>query len=634
MTADTGPRPFEELFPQFSDATSEGVVVHRGGVVIAANRAFADLFGFEETEDAIGTTILDLVASQSRDAIIMEGIRLDGRPVLFRTTSTPVEFDGERARAVTARNVIEDSDAEAALREATERFRLAFEGAPIGIALVGTDGRWLQVNPALSEIVGYSAEELSTRTFQDITHPDDLETDLALMHQVLAGETSSYSMEKRYFHADGHVVWINLSVGLVRDPDGRPLYFISQIEDITDRKRVTATVALLERVAVAANEASSADEAYATTLEVVCEHTGWPVGHVYVLTCDGTGDLVSTGLWHLDDAARFESFRLVSDEARWTSGDGLPGRVLETGRAEWVGSAIHPMNLRQAVGVELGLRAAFAFPVLVGRDVVAVFEFFGENAADPDDELLEVMANVGTQLGRVVERARLTEQQEELDTARARFVANAAHELRTPLATLRSVAGLLGTRRDELTADEVAECFDMLDRQGRHLEALVKDLLDLSSIEHGELAVPGEVSPVEVWIPAALELAPAPDGVAVATRLDHGITVAANTDRLIRVLVNLLTNAYRYGGPSVVVSARRDGNEAVVTVEDDGDGVPDGLVGELFEPFTRAGGHPEGGSGLGLAISRRIVEHFGGRITYEARDGGGARFVVRLPAAS
>lgn len=125
----------------------------------------------------------------------------------------------------------------ARLREAEERFRLAFDNAPIGMALVGPDGRFLQVNGSLCEIVGYPAEALLAKAFQNITHPDDLDADLEYVRQMLAGSLRTYSMEKRYLHAEGHVVWINLSVSLVRDEDDVPLYFISQIEDITERKR-------------------------------------------------------------------------------------------------------------------------------------------------------------------------------------------------------------------------------------------------------------------------------------------------------------------------------------------------------------------------------------------------------------
>jgi PAS domain S-box-containing protein len=104
------------------------------------------------------------------------------------------------------------------------------------------------VNPALCRLVGYSADELLALTFQDITHPDDLQADLSLLRRVLAGVQPSYQMEKRYYHKQGHIVWILLSVSLVRDAAGQPLYFISQIEDITERKAAEQALAAQARV--------------------------------------------------------------------------------------------------------------------------------------------------------------------------------------------------------------------------------------------------------------------------------------------------------------------------------------------------------------------------------------------------
>ena len=112
----------------------------------------------------------------------------------------------------------------------------AFEHAPIGVALVSPDGRWLKVNRALCELVGYSEPSCSTRTFQDITHPEDLELDLENVRRMIAGEIRSYQMEKRYVHARGHLVTVLLNVSLVRDGQDRPRYFIAQIQDITERK--------------------------------------------------------------------------------------------------------------------------------------------------------------------------------------------------------------------------------------------------------------------------------------------------------------------------------------------------------------------------------------------------------------
>ncbi|MGQ0843191.1 MAG: PAS domain S-box protein [Sporichthyaceae bacterium] len=127
--------------------------------------------------------------------------------------------------------------AERALRESEEHSRLSFVHAPIGKALVELDGRWRRVNPALTRLLGYTESELLGLTFQDITHPDDLDADLEKVEHLLAGKIDSYQMEKRYFTATGTTVWVLLAGSLVRNEDGSPSYFIAQIQDITELKR-------------------------------------------------------------------------------------------------------------------------------------------------------------------------------------------------------------------------------------------------------------------------------------------------------------------------------------------------------------------------------------------------------------
>ncbi len=124
------------------------------------------------------------------------------------------------------------------LRLVDQQFRGAFEYAAIGMAIVSLDGNFLRVNKALSKLVGYRSSELLKKSFQDITHPDDLKGDLKLLKDLTNGRISSYSLEKRYIHKRGHEIWVRISVSLAMDRSGKPLHYVGQIEDISERVRL------------------------------------------------------------------------------------------------------------------------------------------------------------------------------------------------------------------------------------------------------------------------------------------------------------------------------------------------------------------------------------------------------------
>ena len=137
----------------------------------------------------------------------------------------------------------EQVEARRALTDSEARFRATFENAAVGVVLVSSDGSILRTNNSFARMLGYSVEELKTRTFQDLTHPDDLATNLSVFNKTLVGEAESYCIEKRYVRKDGGIVWASLTVGSVRKTDGGVDYFVSVVEDITDRKRAEARLA-------------------------------------------------------------------------------------------------------------------------------------------------------------------------------------------------------------------------------------------------------------------------------------------------------------------------------------------------------------------------------------------------------
>ena len=163
---------------------------------------------------------------------------------------------------------------------------------------------------------------------------------------------------------------------------------------------------LLEAVVLASNESSTVEEALQGAVDAVCTHTGWPVGHAY-LRESASGDLVPSTSWHIEGSNRFDAFRSTTERTTFSAGVGLPGRVLSTGEAAWITDVATDADFHRK---NLGVRGAFAFPIHADGEINAVLEFFSPSAVAPDSALLDVMAQIGRQLGRVVERIRAQEQ--------------------------------------------------------------------------------------------------------------------------------------------------------------------------------------------------------------------------------
>jgi diguanylate cyclase (GGDEF)-like protein/PAS domain S-box-containing protein len=246
-------RKFSALLESAPDAV---VIVDWHGHIKIVNAQTEVLFGYERGE-IIGQNLSELIPERFRDDhryhlrkylsrpvvramgsnLELFGRRKDGSEFPVEISLGPLQTDQGLLISSAIRDITDRKVAEAALREAEERFRTAFAEAPVGMALAASDGRLLEVNRAMCEITGHSHEQLEATTLGSITHPDDAAADREELAGLLSGEILRYRAERRFLHSAGHTIPVDLSVAVVHDGDGRPQHFLAQIHDITERKR-------------------------------------------------------------------------------------------------------------------------------------------------------------------------------------------------------------------------------------------------------------------------------------------------------------------------------------------------------------------------------------------------------------
>ena len=255
----SAPDEMRRLLDRAVAASANGIVITDPKLpdnpIVYVNPAFERISGYgaeevrgrncrflqgEERDQPALEELRTALREERESRVVLRNYRKDGEPFWNELYVSPVHDDAGRiTNFVGVQNdITERRRIEEILRESEERFRATFEHAAVGAAQVGIDGRWLRVNRRLCEIVGYTHDEMLGMTFADITHPEDLEADLEQTRAMLRGESQTYTMEKRYVRKDGHTVWVNLTVSLVREASGEPRYFIAVVEDISARKRI------------------------------------------------------------------------------------------------------------------------------------------------------------------------------------------------------------------------------------------------------------------------------------------------------------------------------------------------------------------------------------------------------------
>lgn len=530
-----------------------------------------------------------------------------------------------------------------ALAQSEERLRLALDA--------GRMGTWdwdVQTNEVVWSTVSEAIHGLppggfpgTFEAFRELVHPEDLDRVLQTTSESVE-QCRNHRVEYRTIWPDGSTHWVEGRGRLVCDDAGKPLQMIGVAMEITERKRTEQTLRFLAD----SSRALSSLVDYRSTLQKVARlavPTFADSCGVHLAGEDGLLRLVAVA--HRDPAKG----QLVEELARETPPGTDPGmgamHVFRTGRSELVEKMPDAM-LQQAASDREQLRtfrqiapkSYLCVPLVVRERTIGTLSFFyAESGRRYSSADLAVAEDLAHRAATALENARLYAQVRDADRRKDEFLAMLAHELRNPLAPIRSGLDLLAMSGAE------PETVQLMQEQVTHVVRLVDDLLDVSRIMRGKIPLHKETVPLVLVVQRSVEsvrplMASRKHDLHVSLSSEP-IWVEADPVRLTQVITNLLNNAAKFmeKGGRVDVAVHQEGDQAVVSVRDRGIGIDPELLPHVFDLFTQADrslDRTQGGLGIGLTLVRSLVEMHGG--TVEARsdgDGTGSEFVVRLPVA-
>ena len=543
----------------------------------------------------------------------------DGRIRPFLTRGVPVRnVAGAIAHWVgTNTDISAQRSTEEALRVSEARYRETWDHAPIGMAHLDVEGRFIRVNPALCKITGLTEAEFRTRTIRDLTVPETYEKDLEQARRLRDGELDRYVVDKRYVRADGSFVWVNVTATAVHDERGKVQHFLAIVEDISRRKQTEVALGeTMERFDLI----SRATNDVLWDWDVRRDTLWWSDGIVPVfgINADAPSSLRdwSERIRPEDRERVMGSFHaaLDSDRLQWTEefgfrkGDGLYATVRDRGfivrdpqgEATRVVGAIQDVTLRKQAEMRLV------------------------------EAQLELQQHAVRLESAVAERtARLQELVNELGT----FSYSISHDLRAPLRAIQGFAELLREDVGETLPETDRSHLDRIIRASQRMDALIKDVLEYSRITRADLTLeeidPGEV--INQLVETHEQFRTAGARIELIEPFPH---VKASRPALTQSLSNLLGNAVKFVAQGVVphvrVRGESRGHRVRIWVEDNGIGIAPKDHEKIWGMLERLNPAYEG-TGVGLSIVRKAVERMGGAVGLESTVGQGSRFWLELP---
>lgn len=521
----------------------------------------------------------------------------DGKPLMMYGTH----------KDITERKIKEEK-----LRINEEAFRGNFEQAAIGMALLNEKGQWLKVNKKLCQIIGYTEEELVKLTFQDITHPEDLETDLSLLEELIKGKRDGYTMEKRYFHKNGDVIYIILGVSMVKDENGAILYFISQILDITTQKNIEMQLAKTVAYNEAILNASSEVAIIGTNLNGII--TTFNNGAEKLLGYDAEEliDNLTPKIIHVK-----EEVERVGQEILETTGDKVEGFDVFVYNAKKGSPETREWTYVRKDGSH--------FPVLLSVNTIqqngTIIGYLG------------VATDITKMKKAEQETLSLLEIAESQNDKLKNFTYIVSHNLRSHSGGISTLVELIELEFPDFSQTDF---FDYLKKSAVNLTETIKHLTEVVQINFSAKEKLKSVSLkpiIENNINSLISLAKN-ENIKITNEVQNHVKVNAIPAYLDSVVMNFITNAIKYNSKEresfLKIQSEETDKHVVIKFIDNGLGIDLKKHGsKLFGMYKTFHQH-EDSRGIGLFITKNQVESMRGKIEVESEVNIGTTFKIYL----
>lgn len=547
-------------------------------------------------------------------------------------------------RLASEMNRSKSSDREVLRQLSDKSYTYATIDSPLdSLLMLDRSGRILDWNDKAEDTFGLSLVDVYEKFIWDVLFSKETKaTQCPKLEGFLRSLWSGVVCQKielSVLHRDGYDFPIEVGA-LTVSVDGTTEYYLV-LRDISDNNRIQKSQGAQFGVTQILNSASSLVEAAPKLLETVCEVAGWDIGDLFVVD-EETQQLHCADFWH-SPGVDVPNFEMVSRKITFKKGQGLPGRVWETQQPSWIGDLARDPNFPRAHWAQMdNIHGGFAFPIVLGSEVLGVIEFFSSEVGEPDEKLKRLFASIGSQIGQFIERKKLESDLRNLELMRQRedFMAALTHDLKNPLLGANRILELFTSGKIGSLTEEQQEILCQLRQSNSSLIDLLRNLVDVYRLERDTVGLNIEsnnmTSLIKLCISDLKSLC-AESGTSINFKNEAGAALYCDFDLQLvrRVVQNLLDNAQKFAQPggTIDIALRSTDSDVEFHVKDNGPGITPEEHQRIFQKFWQgtAGKRYVPGTGLGLYLCKQIVETHNGTISCESVLGEGTTFSVCIP---